>query len=82
MLTDVYKEIAHTGNKLQSMSNAVTVLLPKPGESSDLANYRPITLINVDCKLLAKCLNTSYFDAFLDQHIGPEQLCSVKRQRY
>lgn len=50
-------EFSRGGFLPDSMSEALIVLVPKPGKDpEDSALYRPISLINVDAKLLAKVL--------------------------
>ena len=59
------------------MTEAVTVLIPKDGDASLPSNYRPITLLNVDYKLMTKSINRSFFATFLKDNISREQLCAV-----
>ena len=77
ILTEVYVEI-HTHNTVpKSMTKAVTVLLPKKPNSETPSDYRPITLLNIDYKILTKYINQVYFPEFLKTNISPEQLCAV-----
>ena len=48
---------AYTVNCLtDSQKNAIVTLLYKNGEKEDVKNWRPISLLNADFKILAKCL--------------------------
>lgn len=56
-LQTVFASALKTGTLPASMSEAVIVLIPKPGKDPTLcASYRPISLLNVDAKVLAKIL--------------------------
>lgn len=55
----VYQDAFHRGRLPESMRQAVITLLHKKGrDPQHCANYRPISLINVDEKILAKILAT------------------------
>lgn len=53
----VYQEALQLGTFPQSWQQAVVVLLPKKGDLTDLSNWRPITLLNADCKIFTRILN-------------------------
>ena len=77
ILLDIFNDVILNNNKPSSMQCAVTVLLPKGGDRRQPSNYRPITLLNTDYKILAKYLNKFYFADFLTQVVGKEQLCAA-----
>lgn len=55
----LFSEFADTDSLLGSMEEAIIVLIPKPGKNSqEGASYGPISLLNVDVKVLAKILDT------------------------
>ncbi len=57
VLTNVYEEAFQTGSLLPSLNDALISLIPKKGrDHTDRASFRPISLINVDSKILAKVL--------------------------
>ena len=53
-LLDSFNEGYHTGQLSVSQRRGVITLIPK--DDSRLANLRPITLLNVDYKMLAKTI--------------------------
>lgn len=56
-LTSLLLRSAELGSIPDSLSEAIVVLVPKPGKDpEECASYRPISLINADAKLLAKIL--------------------------
>lgn len=61
-----------------SMNQAVTVLLQKDGDKADPKNQRPISLLNVDYKIVTKYINEIFFPSVLDKCVTQEQLCAVK----
>lgn len=52
-------------------------LLYKKGERSDLSNWRPITLLNVDYKILAKAI-TLRLRGVMASVVHPDQTCGVQ----
>ena len=56
-LIQVYRESFFTGILPESLRTGVVTLLEKKGKDRlDIANWRPITLLNIDYKLLTKTL--------------------------
>ena len=56
-------------------------VIPKPNKDhSDCSNYRPISLINVDLKLLTKILTTRV-NSFLARYIHPDQVGFVPHRQ-
>lgn len=47
----------------KSWQETCIVLLPKKGNLADLANWRPISLINTDCKVFTRIMNSRVIEA-------------------
>ena len=77
IMVDIFTEIFQHGVLPPSMSKAVTVLIPKEGDNNNPSNYRPITLLNTDYKLLTKHINMNYFKNVMPAIISNVQLCTV-----
>ncbi|XP_064410547.1 LINE-1 reverse transcriptase homolog isoform X1 [Latimeria chalumnae] len=57
LLLEVYQEIQEKGRLPDSMNRAMITLIPKDGKDPlECGSYRPISLLNVDYKILAKIL--------------------------
>lgn len=57
ILRDVYDEIFEKGGMMLRMGmGLMKVIYKKKGEKNELKNYRPITMLNTDLKILAKLL--------------------------
>ena len=54
--TEVLRYIFNTNTLSQSQYNAILTLLYKKGEREDIRNLRPISLLNVDYKIITKLL--------------------------
>ena len=56
-LLNSYNDAFNKGSLSVSQKRGTTTLIPKGDENlSDLKNWRPISLLNIDCKLLSKVL--------------------------
>ena len=57
ILLKVYTEALETGTLPDSFNDALITLIPKKDrDSSDPANFRPVSLLGVDFKILTKTL--------------------------
>lgn len=57
-LLAVYEEAFEQGILPQSMRKAIVITLPKPGKDArEMDSYRPLSLINMDAKILAKLIS-------------------------
>ena len=52
--TEVLRYIFNTNVLSKSQYNAILTLLYKKGEREDIRNWRPISLLNVDYKIITK----------------------------
>ena len=72
VFAQVLSAVGRTGQTPAGFTDGVLIVLFKKGDTADAANYRPITLLNTDYRLLAKVL-ASRAAAVLSGVISPEQ---------
>ena len=78
ILTVVFNNWFRQGSVPRRITRGVITLLRKDkGGGGNLDNYRPITLLNTELKILAKIL-TERLQLVADRLLGPEQTCAVK----
>lgn len=77
LLTEVVSEIQETKTLTKTMKlGIISLIYKKKGDRKLLKNWRPITLLNVDYKIISKTL-ASRLKTVLGSIISPEQTCSV-----
>lgn len=79
-LTEVYNNIYIQGSLTNSMKTALVTLIPKKGDKSELKNWRPISLLNSDYKLLSKVISARLKYKLVNL-ISPEQKCGIPNRR-
>ncbi|KAG1928992.1 hypothetical protein F2P79_023214 [Pimephales promelas] len=75
-LVEVYNESLSSGMLPESMRTGHVSLLYKKGDKEDLANWRPITLLNTDYKILAKVIAVR-MRSVVGKVVHPDQTCGV-----
>ena len=60
----------------RSSRRAVISLLPKKGDLLDIKNWRPVSLLNTDCKIFAKVL-ANRLKNIIDSIVHPDQSYSI-----
>uniref|UniRef100_A0A3B5R4A8 Reverse transcriptase domain-containing protein n=1 Tax=Xiphophorus maculatus TaxID=8083 RepID=A0A3B5R4A8_XIPMA len=75
-LLEVYTESLQTGSLLLSCRRAVITLLPKKGNLQEIKNWRPVSLLCTDYKILSKALATRLGKA-MEQVIHRDQTYCV-----
>lgn len=76
-LVEVYREIFKGGIMPESMRKGVISLIFKKGDKTELENWRPITLLSVDYKILSKIL-TNRLKGVMPSIVNIDQTCGVK----
>ena len=76
ILLDVANCIHASGRLPLSMSRGIVTLVPKKGDITLLKNWRPITLLNIDYKLIAKALAAN-LTKVIKNIISNDQTCCV-----
>ena len=75
-LLDVYNESLAAGSLPLSCRRAVIALLPKKGNLQDIRNWRPVSLLCTDYKILSKALATRLREA-MEQVVHRDQTYCV-----
>ena len=75
-LLTVFTEFQGLGRLPDSFRSGIVKLLHKKDDKTDLKNWRPITLLNVDCKLFSKLL-ANRMTVVLGEVIHPDQTCAI-----
>ena len=75
--TEVINNCYLNGSMSKSMRAAIVTLLPKKGNLKELANWRPVSLLNTDYKILARIITKRLMEDVKDQ-ISIEQKCAIK----
>ncbi|CAM2113290.1 unnamed protein product [Caretta caretta] len=75
-LVTVWAESLHSGVLPLSCRRAVLVLLPKKGDFRDLLNWRPVSLLSTDYKIVAKAISLRLGSVMADM-IHPDQTYTV-----
>ena len=73
---EVCREIYREGVLTNSMREGIISLLFKKGDTDQIKNWRPVTLLCVDLKLVAKVL-TGRLKRALPSVIGEDQTCGI-----
>ena len=80
-LISVYNEAYARGELPYSMNRSIISLLFKKGEKNNIKNYRPISLTNIDYKILTHII-TNRIHIVLSKLINTEQTAYVKKKVY
>ncbi|CAM2105264.1 unnamed protein product [Caretta caretta] len=75
-LVTVWAESLHSGILPLSCRRAVLALLPKKGDLRDLRNWRPVSLLGTDYKIVAKAISLRLGSVLADV-IHPDQTYTV-----
>ena len=75
-LLDLYNHVLQTGCLTVSQRRAIINIIPKNGESKYITNFRPLSLLCVDYKILSKLISERT-KKILCKIIHSKQFCSV-----
>ena len=72
VIQDIIQELLINGNPPEGFSDGIIILLPKVKQPKEISEYRPITLINTDYKIITKILEKR-MKIIYSTHISPIQ---------
>lgn len=75
-LLTVFTDFQRLGRLPDSFRVGIVKLIYKKDDKTDLKNWRPITLLNADCKLFSKLL-ANRMSVVLGEVIHPDQTCGI-----
>ena len=75
-MLEMYNDVLHIGSLTISQRRAIINIIPKHGESKYISNFRPISLLCVDYKILSKLLSER-IKKILCKIIHSKQFCAV-----
>ena len=73
---ELYNNILLSKEQPQSQKNALVKLLFKKGDHRELKNWRPVSLLNTDYRILSKIL-TNRISTVLPMIVPEEQKCDI-----
>lgn len=76
-LLDLYNEAFNKGSLGSIINRGIIKLIPKEGDKTNIKNWRPITLLNVSYKILAKVLARK-LESILPKFVGSTQTGFIK----
>ena len=79
-LYEVFANIYMCESLTNTQKEAMVKLISKGGDDKLLTNYRPISLLNCDYKILAKCVNEKLLDEITSE-ISKEQKGAIKGRK-
>ena len=76
ILLKVACAIHERGEMPESMTRSIVTLVPKKGDLTSLKNWRPISLLNIDYKIIAKAL-AAKMSKVISSIVSPDQTCCI-----
>ena len=76
ILLELYNAILHTGSLGESQRKGLVTLIPKSENVMYIENYRPISLLCIDYKVLAKLL-AERMKSILCKVVNNKQFCGI-----
>ena len=76
LLLDLYRQMQSTQSTPDSLTTGIITLIYKKGDKDQIRNYRPISLLNTDYKILTKIL-ANRLKTVIGQVIGHTQTYSI-----
>lgn len=82
LLTKLIKNFQQTGELPLSMKKIVVTPIPKPGDRTELKNWRPISLMNCDYKIITRIFGRKIADVISSLLTSDQSYCVPGRTIY